>query len=54
MLEVYTNKTQVMPFFPTKSVACISTSWLLGNIYTAKLCKGKKQEPDALKLGLVV
>jgi hypothetical protein len=42
-----------MPFIPAKSVACMSTSWLLGNVYMAKSCKGKKQDPDALKLGLV-
>jgi hypothetical protein len=48
-----TNKTRVMPFIPTKSVACMSTSWLLGNAYKAKSCKGKKRDPDALKLGLV-
>jgi hypothetical protein len=39
--QVYTNKTRVMTFIPTKSFACMSTSWLLGNIYTAKSCKGK-------------
>jgi hypothetical protein len=49
--QVYTNNTQVMPFIPTKSIACMST--LLGNVYTAKSCKGKKQDPDTLKLGLV-
>jgi hypothetical protein len=27
-------------------------SWLLGNVYTAKPCKGKKRDLDALKLGL--
>jgi len=43
-----------MPFIHTKSVACMSTSWLLGNVYTAKSCKGKKRDPDALKLGLVI
>jgi hypothetical protein len=45
--------TRVMPFIPTKSVACMSKSWLLGNVYTAKSCKDKKRDPDALKLGLV-
>jgi hypothetical protein len=30
----------------------MSTSWLLGNVYKAKSCKGKKRDPDALKLGL--
>jgi hypothetical protein len=39
--------------YPTKSVACMSTSWLLGNVYLAKSCKDKKRAPDALKLGLV-
>ena len=29
------------------------TSWLLGNVYTAKSCKGEKRVPDALKSGLV-
>jgi hypothetical protein len=52
-LQVYTNKTRVMPFIPTKSVACISTSWLLGNVYTTKSCKGKENEVNAIKLGLV-
>jgi hypothetical protein len=51
--QVYANKSRVMPFIPTKSVACMSTSWLLGNVYTAKSRKGKKRNPDALKLGLV-
>jgi hypothetical protein len=51
--QLYTNKTPAMPFIATKSVTCMSTSWLLGNVYTAKLCKGKKRDPDALKLGLV-
>jgi len=31
----------------------MSTSWLIGNVYTAKLCMGEKRVPDALKLGLV-
>jgi hypothetical protein len=48
---VYTNNTAVMPFIPTKSVAGMSTSRLLGNVYTAKSCKGKKLDPDALKIG---
>jgi hypothetical protein len=47
------KKTRVMPLIPTKSVASMSTSWLLGNVYTAKSCKGKTRDPDALKLGLV-
>jgi hypothetical protein len=38
-----------MLFIPTKSVACMSTSWLLGNVYTAKSCKGEKRDPDALR-----
>jgi hypothetical protein len=42
-----------MPFIPTKSVACMATSWLLGNIHMAKSRKGIKQDPDTLKLGLV-
>jgi hypothetical protein len=46
--QVYANKPRVMPFIPTKSAACMSTSWLLGNVYTAKSCKGKKRDPDAL------
>jgi hypothetical protein len=49
--QVYTNRARVMSFIPTKSVACMSTSWLLGNVYMAKSCKGKKRDP--LKLGLV-
>jgi hypothetical protein len=44
--HVYTNKTRVMPLIPTKSVACMSTSWLLGSVYMAKSCKGKKRDPD--------
>jgi hypothetical protein len=48
-----TNKIRVMLFIPIKSVTYMSTSWLLGNVYTAKSCKGKKRDPDALKLGLV-
>jgi hypothetical protein len=51
--QVYTNKTRIMPFISTKSVACMSTSWLQGKVYTAKSCKGKKRVPDALNLGLV-
>jgi hypothetical protein len=46
-------RSRVMPFIPTKYVACMSTLWLLGNVYTAKSCKGKKRDPDSLKLGLV-
>jgi hypothetical protein len=53
LVQVYTNKTPVMPFIPTKSVACMSTSWLLGNVYMTKPCKGEKQDPDTLKFGLV-
>jgi hypothetical protein len=48
--QVYTNKTRVMPFTPTKSFAFMSTSLLLGNVYTAKSCEGKKRDPGALKL----
>jgi hypothetical protein len=51
--QLYTDKTRVMPFISTKSVACMSTSWLLGNVYTAKSCKSKKRDNDALKLGLL-
>jgi hypothetical protein len=50
---VYTNKTRVMPLILMKSIACMSTSLLLGNVYMAELCKGKKRAPDALKLGIV-
>jgi len=42
-----------MPDIPTKSYTCMSASWLLGNIYTAKSCMGEKRVPDASKLGLV-
>jgi hypothetical protein len=42
-----------MSFIPTKSIERMSTSWLLGNIYMAKSYKGKKRDPDTLKLGLV-
>jgi hypothetical protein len=31
--QVYTDSTRVTPFIPTNSVACMSTSWLLGNVY---------------------
>ena len=34
-----------MPFIPTKSYACTSSSWPLGN---AKICKGEKRVPDAI------
>jgi hypothetical protein len=46
-----TIKTRVMPSIPTKSDACTSTSWLLGNVFTAKSCKGEKRVPNAFKLG---
>jgi hypothetical protein len=46
-------KTRVMPFIPTKSVACMSTSWLLGNVYSLSHAKAKKRGPDAFKLELV-
>jgi len=42
-----------MPDIPTKSYTCMSTLWLLGNVYTAKSCKGEKRVPEASKLGLV-
>ena len=51
--QEHTNKTRVKPDIPTKSYTCMSTSWLLGIVYTAKSCKGKKRVPDALKSGLV-
>jgi hypothetical protein len=44
-LNPYTNQS--------KSYTCMSTSWLLGNVYMAKSCKGEKWVPSALKLGLV-
>jgi hypothetical protein len=47
------ERCRVMPFITTKSAACMSTSWLLGNVYTTKSCKGKKRDPDPLKFGLV-
>jgi hypothetical protein len=53
VIQVYTNKSRVMPFIPTESVACMSTSWLLGDIYTANSCRGKKRDLDALKFGLL-
>jgi hypothetical protein len=40
-------------FMMVKVEFWMSTSWLLGNVYTAKSCKGKKRDSDALKLGLV-
>jgi len=49
----YFGKTRVKPDIPTKSYTCMSTSWLLGNVYTAKSCKGEKRVTDALKSGLV-
>ena len=49
----HTSKTQVKSDIPTKSYAYMSTSWPLGNVYTAKSCKDEKRVPDALKLGLV-
>ena len=51
--QEHTNKTRVEPDIPTKSYTCMSTSWLLGNVYTAKSCKGEKRVPYALKSGLV-
>ena len=51
--QEHTNKTRVKPDIPAKSYTCMSTSWLLGNVYTAKSCKGEKRVPDALKSGLV-
>jgi hypothetical protein len=32
----HTNKTRVKSDIPTKSYTCMSTSWLLDNVYTAK------------------
>jgi len=29
----------------------VFTSWLLGNVYTAKSCKGEKRVPDTFKIG---
>ena len=49
----HSNKPRVKPDIPTKSYTCMSASWLLGNVYKAKSCKGEKRVPDALKLGLV-
>jgi hypothetical protein len=46
-----TTKSLVMPFMSTKSDACMSTLWLLGNVFTAKSCKSKKQISDPSKLG---
>jgi len=43
----------ILPDIPTKSYTCMSTSWLLGNVYTAKSCRGEQRAPDTLKLGLV-
>jgi hypothetical protein len=40
-----------MPFIPTKSVACMSTSWLLGNVYTTRSYKGKKARSWRFKTG---
>ncbi|GFG38233.1 hypothetical protein Cfor_03829 [Coptotermes formosanus] len=31
-----------MPYIPTKSSACMSMSWLLGNVYTAMSCMDEK------------
>jgi len=44
---VHTNKTPVKPDIPTKSYTCMSKSWPLCNMYTAKSCKGEKRVPDA-------
>jgi hypothetical protein len=33
----------------TKLYACISTPWSLGNVYTAKSCKGGERAHDVLK-----
>ena len=53
LADGHTNKTGVKPDIPTKSYICMSTSWLLGNVYMAKSCKGEKRVPDSLKLELV-
>jgi hypothetical protein len=34
-----------MPCIPTESYACISTPWPLGNVYTAKSCRGTEEFP---------
>jgi hypothetical protein len=51
LADGHTNKTRVKPDIPTKSYTCTSMSRLLGNVYTAKSCNGKKQVPDAFKIG---
>jgi hypothetical protein len=48
--QVYTNDTRVMLFIPTKSVAWMSTSWLLGNVYTAVM-QGQKARSWDFKIG---
>jgi hypothetical protein len=41
--QVYTNKTRVMPFIPTKSVACMSTSWLLATFIWLSHTRAKSE-----------
>jgi hypothetical protein len=38
-----------VPLAPTKSDACMFSSWLLGNVLQLS-CKGTKRAPDASKL----
>lgn len=47
--RMLTNNTQEMSCIPTKSYACVFTSWSLGNLYTAKTWKGKERVPGNLK-----
>jgi hypothetical protein len=48
---MYTNRMSNATY--SNQVCCMSSSWLLGNVYMAKSCKGLKRDTDALKLGLV-
>jgi hypothetical protein len=52
LLTVYTNKNRVMPFIPTTSVRTCprNGSWIT---FIWLSYKGKKRDPDGLKLGLV-
>ena len=48
-----TRRTHLSQPVERWSYTCMSMSWLLDNICTAKSCKGEKRVPDPLKSGLV-
>jgi hypothetical protein len=44
------NKTQETPCIPTKSYACMSTPWSLGNLYTAAMQR-RRESSRRFKMG---